>query len=1431
MDQEWWRFERAPPRNDSGRPRLAMTPGERAPPRLACNPFHRRAVDESTGEVEPAIPSIDALVVPSEVAQGGEGLSEVVHASPMQIEAALEQVMLADLPSLPVQASSLLAADMACAEEFPSKITWANAGGPMCSPSTFETPTRHSVPGSLMDQSSARGTAFVSASMEPGSVMWPRSGSRSHSPFSRPPSLANSRPPSCPPSRPPSVPPMHLPMAPSFDDGVAAQRRKLQSPRSEKNARGKLIVDTGCIEGQTSEAIDSTTNNSFSICSSKGCATPEKRAEAKCQQNAANQQDDDSHFEHVCPGQHALSRWQTPIAGGRCDVCGVDFCAGATLLGCRQCNYDICFKCCGMEEAAAAPISTVFTGNLTAAALAAAASAVSHPATALRLSECGPAPPWLGCEGSGSAPLHRLRRSMAHQRSLRDRMAEPVVAKVTSPEPQPATAAAFVADLPETSLQSAEATVILAAAVARRLQDRGTQAPKSSVGAAEPVIGACSQHAHSQDSEVPLGQPSPIRLVASQVVSQPLPTPKDCPPVSWPAHRSLSSTPVGENTPLKPLVGMLCGRENPPLSGTPIPAKAAAAAYYGPLGRQTTTIQDVLVHAATGASALPPLSMQPPSVPVPLAEMPGELPRGQVAEMFAWTCLQCTFSNTNTTVKCEMCDSSRSGPDALPPPASVEPSFACIEPSRPSQAWKWTQSSILSSPPVVLGADKDRQVIVASLAMSAANPSGRSASSAGDACSQNSPMRAAAMMLVDGLVQTPKAIEVSQIPPATLWADAADIHSDDGIDVANALDIGREAAQPDQILCRRGKLSLTRKAFACLRPGQLLNDEVINYYFQIIQDHKPGLCWCPNSFFWPKLVDGGHKAVQQWAKRAGLDVFKLTAVFIPLHLNGEHWALALVLPDARQIRYMDSLGQTPPVDLGPRLHAYFDGEHDELGRGELLWDWTVQDLREELPHQQNSFDCGVFMCAYAKHVIEGVPPTFAADAGVSEHMRLKLAASILSGRIGGLDTCRDHSQAGGVVGTESEASAPPPKSSDSDEAEKAPLTSSKPSPASTVSYDSSKTLSGVPTPLVGPTTPPRTPASTLPGSSSEPLPENACTEHPIPVEIASQLAEAGFRGGGDMEVETAAASIEPQAGMAAPSTKDMSHVFDTSVGVIAEQLTAETDAAQAGLVAGAGCCTSSQAAIGLPTSSAPPKAELELQVSTPRILIPCGISQMGEGGMTAADSEVDAEAGATQMEAERIRLQKAMEPVLKDGFADGFTDGYADAYADGYADIVSEMPTTLIEPQSIPKAVEGSETATNPQGRSQTTIDPLADCGRRPAEEIAGDVLGDGAAFVSEVKEAASKDTDSATEGLPHQAGLVCEREAEIVAEPPAATDLGVELMAKERFPCGSAWTMQAEFGTMECDRQREARLPPRAEPRDPWWLWRGIFPPELLIV
>ncbi|KAK3557011.1 hypothetical protein QTP70_022917, partial [Hemibagrus guttatus] len=183
---------------------------------------------------------------------------------------------------------------------------------------------------------------------------------------------------------------------------------------------------------------------------------------------------------------------------------------------------------------------------------------------------------------------------------------------------------------------------------------------------------------------------------------------------------------------------------------------------------------------------------------------------------------------------------------------------------------------------------------------------------------------------------------------------------------------------PDLILSSAFKLRITQRDLATLQEGSWLNDEVINFYLNLVmareQEAGGRKVYCFSTFFFPKLLGGGHAAVRRWTK--AVDLFLYDLILIPLHL-GVHWSLAVVDFRAKSVRSYDSMGQRHD-DICNLLLMYIKEEYEvKKGKDLEILKWTVTSLHAtEVPQQKNGSDCGVFVCKYADYIARGRPFTF-----------------------------------------------------------------------------------------------------------------------------------------------------------------------------------------------------------------------------------------------------------------------------------------------------------------------------------------------------------------------------------------------------------------------------------------------------------------------
>jgi sentrin-specific protease 1 len=138
------------------------------------------------------------------------------------------------------------------------------------------------------------------------------------------------------------------------------------------------------------------------------------------------------------------------------------------------------------------------------------------------------------------------------------------------------------------------------------------------------------------------------------------------------------------------------------------------------------------------------------------------------------------------------------------------------------------------------------------------------------------------------------------------------------------------------VLSQKFNISIKRDDVMTLAGLNWLNDEVINFYMNLIMERgkKEGsVCrvHVMSSFFYPKLCDVGYSGVQRWTKK--VDVFSVDLVLYPIHL-GTHWCLAAIDNRQRSLAYYDSLGGRGKSCLAT-LRDYLVSEYRDKKKAEL----------------------------------------------------------------------------------------------------------------------------------------------------------------------------------------------------------------------------------------------------------------------------------------------------------------------------------------------------------------------------------------------------------------------------------------------------------------------------------------------------------------
>ncbi|EIW64905.1 cysteine proteinase [Trametes versicolor FP-101664 SS1] len=202
-----------------------------------------------------------------------------------------------------------------------------------------------------------------------------------------------------------------------------------------------------------------------------------------------------------------------------------------------------------------------------------------------------------------------------------------------------------------------------------------------------------------------------------------------------------------------------------------------------------------------------------------------------------------------------------------------------------------------------------------------------------------------------------------------------------------------DEAAVDALFRRSGVISkiareqVSQEDIVRLQPCQWLNDEVINFYGQLILTRaeeskenpgagggagrkKPLNAHYFSTFFWSKLKGQGYQKARmsKWTKK--IDIFSKDVVLIPVNHNNAHWTAAAINFRKKRIESYDSMN----MDRGQvfkLLRQYLDDEHRDKKKKPFDFtgwqDYTLPDT----PQQENGYDCGVFTCQFLEALSRG----------------------------------------------------------------------------------------------------------------------------------------------------------------------------------------------------------------------------------------------------------------------------------------------------------------------------------------------------------------------------------------------------------------------------------------------------------------------------
>jgi len=152
---------------------------------------------------------------------------------------------------------------------------------------------------------------------------------------------------------------------------------------------------------------------------------------------------------------------------------------------------------------------------------------------------------------------------------------------------------------------------------------------------------------------------------------------------------------------------------------------------------------------------------------------------------------------------------------------------------------------------------------------------------------------------------------------------------------------------PGEVLAEGFGLRITRKDLCTLADLNWLNDEVINFYMNLLiargtsSDKYPKV-HAMNTFFYPKLLSGGHSSLKRWTRK--VDIFAQDLVVVPIHLD-IHWCMSIIDFRDKSIVYYDSMGSSNPKCLAALKQYLQDESLDKKKQSYDMSDWKLQSAK------------------------------------------------------------------------------------------------------------------------------------------------------------------------------------------------------------------------------------------------------------------------------------------------------------------------------------------------------------------------------------------------------------------------------------------------------------------------------------------------------
>ena len=188
------------------------------------------------------------------------------------------------------------------------------------------------------------------------------------------------------------------------------------------------------------------------------------------------------------------------------------------------------------------------------------------------------------------------------------------------------------------------------------------------------------------------------------------------------------------------------------------------------------------------------------------------------------------------------------------------------------------------------------------------------------------------------------------------------------------------ASNDGEILVSSFGIDITRSDVETLKYDVWLNDQIINFYLEMIVERSWKNVSLPkvysfSTFFYPKLLKSGHSEVERWTRK--VDLFSHDLAFVPVHL-GKHWCLAVVDFRKSSIFYYDSMRADNDECLNV-IEKFLKDEHLSKKKVPLDSSRFAKVNVKDIPVQTNHSDCEMFALKFAEYLSRNADITFTED--------------------------------------------------------------------------------------------------------------------------------------------------------------------------------------------------------------------------------------------------------------------------------------------------------------------------------------------------------------------------------------------------------------------------------------------------------------------